>query len=139
KTTEYRVGLAENYLNRGLALRDLGDRANAAAETRRAIALWESVPSRDGVAWFQTAAAHAALAGLAGKEGVDVSAADTQTEAAMAMTLLHKAVAMGYRPVNASRPEDALDPLRSRPDFQLLMLDLAFPAEPFSQDTDAHR
>jgi hypothetical protein len=26
-----------------------------------------------------------------------------------------------------------LDPLRSRPDFQLLMMDLAMPAEPFAR------
>jgi hypothetical protein len=32
-----------------------------------------------------------------------------------------------------------LDPLRVRPDFQALMADLAFPSDPFSKDTDAHR
>jgi len=30
------------------------------------------------------------------------------------------------------RIESALDPLRSRDDFRLLMMDLAFPAEPFT-------
>jgi hypothetical protein len=32
-----------------------------------------------------------------------------------------------------------LDPLRGRPDFQAMMADLAFPAEPFSDNTDADR
>ena len=40
---------------------------------------------------------------------------------------------MGYR--NA----DALDPLRDRDDFRLLMMVLAVPAEPFAKDTDADR
>jgi hypothetical protein len=37
------------------------------------------------------------------------------------------------------RKETLLDPLRSHPRFQLLMMDLAMPAEPFSKNTDADR
>ena len=48
------------------------------------------------------------------------------------MALLHTAVAMGYRSPGALRTEEALDPLRSRDDFKLLMMDLAMPAEPFA-------
>ena len=40
---------------------------------------------------------------------------------------------MGERSPNTFRTEDALDPLRNRPDFRLLMLDLAFPADPFAR------
>jgi hypothetical protein len=47
------------------------------------------------------------------------------------MTLLRKAVAMNYRSA-AFRTEDALDSLRGRPDFQLLMMDLAMAADPFA-------
>jgi hypothetical protein len=39
---------------------------------------------------------------------------------------------MGHRSPDAYRHEDALDPLRGRTDFQLLMMDLAFPSEPFA-------
>ena len=39
----------------------------------------------------------------------------------------------GYLSIDAYRGETALDPLRDRPDFRLLMMDLAFPAEPFAQ------
>ena len=56
-----------------------------------------------------------------------------------AMALLRKAIEMGYRAVNAYRTEDALDPLRSRDDFPLLMRDLEFPSDPFAPDTDPHR
>ena len=77
-------------------------------------------------------AAHAALAGLAGRAGSGVSAAEAASEADAAMALLHKAVAMGYRSRDAFRTEDALDPLRGRDDFRLLMMDLAFPADPFA-------
>jgi hypothetical protein len=40
---------------------------------------------------------------------------------------------MGYRSLDAYRTDDALDPLRGRDDFRLLMLDLAFPAETFAR------
>jgi hypothetical protein len=49
------------------------------------------------------------------------------------MALLHQAVAMGYRSLDAYRTADELDPLRDRDDFQLLMLDLAFPADAFAR------
>jgi hypothetical protein len=39
---------------------------------------------------------------------------------------------MGHRSLGEFRTEDALGPLRSRDDFRLLLMDLAFPAEPFA-------
>ena len=39
---------------------------------------------------------------------------------------------MGFRDPDMFRTEASLDLLRDRPDFRLLMLDLAFPAEPFA-------
>ena len=55
-----------------------------------------------------------------------------RAQADAAMTLLHKAVELGYFNPAAYRTEDALDPLRDRADFRLLILDLALPAEPFA-------
>jgi tetratricopeptide (TPR) repeat protein len=125
--------LAESCLNRGLARRAVGDPAGAAADVRRATALYDPLPWRTGKEWFLSACAHAALAGLAGQAGAGVSAAEGTEEAARAMALLHKAVAIGYRSPGAYRNEDALDPLRDRTDFRLLMLDLAMPADSFAR------
>ncbi len=41
---------------------------------------------------------------------------------------------MGYRNLGAFRTEAALDPLRVRTDFCVLMMDLKFPAESFARD-----
>ena len=60
-----------------------------------------------------------------------MSAGEAASEADAAMALLRKAAGMGYRGADAYRTEDALDPLRGRDDFRLLMMDLAMPAEPF--------
>jgi hypothetical protein len=47
------------------------------------------------------------------------------------MVVLRRIVAEGYHPPEL-RNESCLDPLRSRPDFQLLMMDVAFPDWPFA-------
>jgi hypothetical protein len=82
---------------------------------------------------FETACCHAALAGLAGRAGSGVSAGEREAAAAKAMDYLRQMVAMGYRNANELGIESALDPLRSRDDFRRLMMDLAFPAEPFAR------
>jgi hypothetical protein len=55
------------------------------------------------------------------------------------MEVLRRAVAVGYRDTVRMQRDPDLDPLRSRADFRSLMMDLAFPADPFSKDTDADR
>jgi hypothetical protein len=131
-STEYRDVLAECYLSRSLTRRALGDPAGAAADARRAVALFDALPPRSGERWFLSAGAHAALAGLAGRDGSGVSAAEATFEAETAVALLRKAVGVGYRNPDAYRTEDALDPLRDREDFRLLMMDVGMPAEPFA-------
>ena len=48
-----------------------------------------------------------------------------------AMELLKQVVAEGYRAPSMSTDPD-FDPLRRRPDFQRLLLDVTFPADPFA-------
>ena len=55
------------------------------------------------------------------------------------MGVLRRAVAAGYRNVTWMQRDPDLDPLRARPDFQILMMDLAFPPDPFSENADADR
>ena len=70
------------------------------------------------------------LSGLAGMAGSGMTASDGAIEAERAMDILRGIIAAGYR-APALRTEAALDPLRDRPDFQLLMMDVAFPTDPF--------
>ena len=79
------------------------------------------------------ACSHACLAGLAGRAGSGISAAHGTDQAERAMALLRQAVTLGYRNPDLYRTESALDPLRNRPDFRILVMDLAFPAEPFAR------
>jgi hypothetical protein len=128
----HRFELACMMRRRGLSLRDLGDSTGAATDVRQALTLCLGLPARSGYE-FETACCHAALSGLAGRAGSGVSPAEGNDEAARAMDWLHQAAAMGYRNANELRIESAFDSLRSRRDFQLLMMDMAFPADPFAQ------
>ncbi len=107
------------------------DLVEASIDWRRAIALFETIPSLDGDYVFYCAGCHAMLSSLAEQPGTEISAREGRSQAEQAIALLKKAVAMGYRDPNSYRTETALDPIRDRPDFRLLMMDLAMPAEPF--------
>ena len=50
-----------------------------------------------------------------------------------------RTVAAGLRNLVLMRRDPDLDPLRARPDFQALLLDLEFPSDPFSNPTNADR
>ena len=124
--TEHRYILICAVRRRGLTLSDLGDSASAAADVRRALALCDGQPPRSSWDLFEIemACCHAALAGLAGRAGSGVSAAEGEAGAARAMEWLHRAVANGYRNMNQLRIDSALDSLRNRPDFKKLMAEL---------------
>jgi hypothetical protein len=130
----YRVGLAESLLRFGQVRQVEGDLVGASADWRRAVALFETVPSLfDGELVFFYAGCHASLSTLAGLPGTGVSPGERDAEADRAMALLRRAAGTGFRNPGAYRTESALDPLRHRDDFQMLMLDLAMPADPFTR------
>jgi hypothetical protein len=122
------AGLAQAYLNLGLARRASGDESGALDDLQRALRLYDGLPSKSGEQWFETACCHAALSVPRGRSGPGGSTA----EADSAMGLLRRPDVEGYLADSAYRGTDALDPLRDRDDFRLLMLDLAMPANPFA-------
>ena len=125
-------GLALSIRRRGLTLLDLGDSAGAAADVQRAMRYFdELLPRHDGKfetgcyhVLIESACCHATLAGLAGRSGSGVPAANGEQEAAKAMQCLDRAVTGGYRNANELRIQSALDPLRNRADFKKLMAEL---------------
>ena len=116
-----------------LARRDLNDATGASADARRALALYDGVPSRTGEDWFETACCRAALLGLAAPDGAGALVAEEAIEAATTMTMLQRAVSMGYRSPAVYLTEPALDSLRNRSEFRALMMDIAMPADPFAK------
>jgi tetratricopeptide (TPR) repeat protein len=128
----FQQNLAESLMRLGNVRAAAGDAAGAAAIWRRAAAKFASHPPGGESAIFR-ACCHGALAGLAGVAGSSVSNAEGTAEAENAMDVLRQAVAHGYRDRDLMLIEPGLDPLRTRPDFRLLMMDLAMPAVLFAR------
>jgi hypothetical protein len=131
----YRLRMGECLLRSGQVRLDAGDIPGATADWRRAIELYQGLPFRGGeLAMFQ-AGCHAMRSSVAGMSGSGVSAAVGASEAEEAMVILRQIVAEGYHAPQLGN-ESCLEPLRSRLDFQLLMMDVAFPAEPLAPRVD---
>jgi eukaryotic-like serine/threonine-protein kinase len=56
-----------------------------------------------------------------------------QALAVEAVGTLREAIAAGWKDAAEARRDQELDSLRGRDDFRLLLLDLAFPADPFAR------
>ena len=127
----YSIDLARGAKRLGTALAMLGDVTAGAAHVRRAIGVFDGLPSATAADPIELAGAHARLASLAGAVGSEITADVGRAEADRAVVLLRQAVA-----ADISYPEIQLDPdfdiLRPRADFQLLLMDILFPAYAFS-------
>jgi hypothetical protein len=81
---------------------------------------------------YDIACLHSLLAGVAQNPRSGLTADEGQAAMADAMATLHEAVAAGWRNPALIRGAPELEPIRSRPDFQLLMMDVEIPAKPFA-------
>jgi tetratricopeptide (TPR) repeat protein len=135
--------VAENYTWLIQGLKGLGATqfaagqvADAVATWRRAIVIGASLRSPYDESFYYLAGCHALLGRAAGVPGSGLSPGGGPVELGKGMESLGRAVAAGYRDVAWMRRDPDLDPLRTRRDFQDLMLDLAFPADPFAYRVD---
>jgi serine/threonine-protein kinase len=132
KVTEWQVELANNFGFMGGIHVKAGRNAEGVASLRRAVTILERLPSRKPAELYNLACAHALLAGLATKPQSGITPAEGPAEGHQAMEWLQQAVAAGYQKTTMLRTDADLDTLRSRADFQLLLMDVAFPDHPFA-------
>jgi tetratricopeptide (TPR) repeat protein len=131
EVAEFKSGPAEAQLRLGQIERSSGDVAAASAAMRRAIEICKPIPAGDLTSDTIAACCHASSAALAGLAGSAISPAQGEVETTRAMTILAGAMARGLRHVDWWMSEAALGPLRNRPDWKLLKMDLAMPEDPF--------
>ena len=86
-------------------------------------------PKPDNI--YELARYHALLSGVLDRPGSGSSSAEGAAAADRAMRRLREAVAAGFHNLAQMRTEPDLDVLRGRDDFRLLLLDSAFPPDPF--------
>lgn len=120
----YQADMAENLLWTGSAYQNLGRAADAHQELSEArMRLGRMLP--DAGTLYDLARAESRLVPLA-------TAADRSDQASRALAALRRAVEHGYRSTTALGSDPSFDPLRTRDDFQVLLLDLALPDDPFA-------
>jgi eukaryotic-like serine/threonine-protein kinase len=132
RVTDFQSRLAVSLAIAGELQQKAGKPVQAVAFLQQAVAIYERLPTRTPRDLYNLACTHAALAGIAAEPGSEMTADERRAEAEQAMQWLRRAVAAGYRNVGFMRSDNSLNPLRSRPDFQVLMMDLAMPVEPFA-------
>jgi tetratricopeptide (TPR) repeat protein/tRNA A-37 threonylcarbamoyl transferase component Bud32 len=130
---QYRKNLGESLLRFGQVRRAEGDLIGASADWKRAGGLFKTVSPLDGEYTFFYACCQASLSNVAGNQGTGIAALEREALSNQAMALLHQAASLGYRNLGAYRSETALDALRTRDDFRLLLLDLSFPLDPIAR------
>jgi serine/threonine-protein kinase len=134
KFTQARIAWLQGVRGLGATQLDAGRARDAVSTLRRVVSFFgEGNPSSDPETWNYLAECHALLGSAARVPGSGLPPGDGPVELGRAMEMLRRAVAAGYRDVAWMRRDPDLDPLRPRADFQVLLLDLAFPADPFTR------
>jgi eukaryotic-like serine/threonine-protein kinase len=128
----YQTILSDGLRRRAITLQKCGRLAGAVAAFREAITVLDGLASPGPTEFYDTACNQSLLSALAPEIGSGLSDADGRAEADKAMASLRRAVAAGWSQAAQMRVDTDLDPLRSRADFGLLLLDLACPNEPFA-------
>jgi serine/threonine-protein kinase len=130
--TQFQSNLANTYLNIGALRQNARQTAEAVASFRQAIATYERLRTQRVFDMYNCACAYSLLSGVAVERGSGMTAAEGPPMGDRAMQWLRRAIAAGYGNIANMRTDSDLDPLRSRSDFQLLLMDLPFPADPFA-------
>jgi serine/threonine-protein kinase len=104
----------------------------AATAYRQAIGILRGLPAPGPDDYYNLARYHSRLAGLAGASGSGITAEEAGSEAERAMEYLRRAASTGFRIRSLVAMDRDLDPLRTRSDFQILMMDLTFPEDPLA-------
>jgi eukaryotic-like serine/threonine-protein kinase len=118
---------------RGVAMQRCGRSALAVTDLGRSISVLRELKKPSSEDYFNIACALSALSGLAGEAGSGLAASEGRAAADEAMAALRQAGAAGWRNVAAMDSERDLAPIRTRPDYRMLRLDMAFPADPFAR------
>ena len=128
-----RTEFADALRRHGIVLQKCGRRAESASDFREAIAILDGLANPRAVDIYDIACNQSLLSGVASEPGSGMTTAEGRAAADKAMESLRQAVAAGWNRPAHIRANSDLDPIRARPDFQMLIGDLAIPPEPFAR------
>ncbi len=114
----------------------VGPRHEALASAERARALLEAAPRPLADDIYELAVSHALVSELASPEPHSPAGGDRirrEAHADQAISLLRRAIESGYRKRAALETDPGWQPIRHRADFELLVRDIDYPADPFAR------
>jgi serine/threonine-protein kinase len=126
----YRMAVGMSYGSLGKTLVMRGQVVEGLAALRKALAILESIDNPNGQ---YGAVCYLALAAAVDDPADGSAASDRQLrDKDHAMAILRRLLARGFANTALLKNDPDLDTIRSRPDFQALLLDLEFPQRPFA-------
>jgi serine/threonine-protein kinase len=125
----YQSDLSMSYVSLGIVQRALGRRDEARQSLQQARERLDRLPRLGSNDRLTLATILAQSIPIAEEGGMN----DGRRLGDQAIEQLRTAIRNGYANIHALRNDPALDPLRDRLDFQALLLDLAFPVDPFAR------
>jgi tetratricopeptide (TPR) repeat protein len=116
-------------------LNQMGRHAEATTTYERALANYEGLLNKNASVLYNIACAHACLASLIGRQPRPTPSQHALVPRHLdhAIAYLRQSIDTGYRDLRLIAGDHDLDPLRSRPDFQRLVMDPVFPNDPFAR------
>jgi tetratricopeptide (TPR) repeat protein len=133
---QYGIDLARNQIYLASTLTLSGHDDEAGSYLRRADdVLRRSSGAGTEAAFFDIACAYC-LWSVAGQDGA-IDPSEREARAGRAVDALRRAAAAGHCDARRLGRDPAVDPLRRRREFQELLLDLAFPSDPFGRGGDS--
>jgi eukaryotic-like serine/threonine-protein kinase len=100
---------------------------------RRSLALLERLKRPTAANLYDVACCHSLISALATQPGSGLSPEEGLAEAEYAVAGVRRAFDAGFEELDWVRTGDPdLKPIRSRPDFRLLIMDMSMPIEPFA-------
>ncbi len=129
---QYRQYLGDGLRHRGIVLQKCGRPAEAILAFRDAIEILEGLANPSPGDLYDIACSQSLLSGAVVEAGSGLTVAAGRAEADKAMERLRLAIAAGWSQAALMRTDTDLDPIRSRSDFQLLIMDLVWPIDPFA-------
>jgi tetratricopeptide (TPR) repeat protein len=126
--------LADSLRRIGTTFHASNQPADAVQYFRRSIATLERLKEPTLVELYDLACCHSLISGAAKQAGSGLSADDGQAEAELAIAGIRRAFKAGFQNLPWIRTGDPdLKPIRSRQDFQLLVMDMSMPVNPFAR------
>jgi hypothetical protein len=132
----YQVALTRSYLLLAIEQAAAGDPDEALIAIRKAEEIAGRSPHVPSNTFYNLACAYAQCSAAARRGEGDLDPTEraaSEDDANRAVAALRRAVAAGFANVPLIRRDVDLDPLRPRRDFQLVLLDLTFPDDPFQR------